>query len=134
MADLSEAIKKKLEDDGKLESIRSLLRAEVFKCFNSKVLDDAGKNGIETPKLNIVIDELVMEYLTFNGHIHTLNTFKGERQHAQKCEEDVGPEIESLKSTFALKKGEGRFPLLYKIIQGILNKISLQKHVNKNNH
>lgn len=129
MAELTEAIKKRLEDDGKLESIRSLLRAEVFNYFNSKVLDDARKNGIETPKINLLIDELVMEYLKFNGHIHTLNTFTGERQHSQTCVEDVGPELEYLNSTFRGKKGEDRIPILYKIIQGILKTMSSEKHI-----
>ena len=128
MADLTEAIKKRLDDDGKLESIRCLLRAEVFKYFNSKVLGEAVKNGIETPKLNVLIDELVMEYLKFNRHIHTLDTFTSERQHAQTCNEDIGPELQHLYSTFGCRKGEGRIPLLYKIVQGMLKTMSSQKH------
>ena len=68
------ALRENLEGRGTLRKIRAELRAEIFQA-----LDD--KQGVQQPALsdeNLIINELVREYLTFNKYRNTLSVLMTE--------------------------------------------------------
>ncbi|KDO18979.1 hypothetical protein SPRG_14816 [Saprolegnia parasitica CBS 223.65] len=69
LGDLKDALKETLEARGSLGPIKARLRAEIFQA-----LDEGGVK----PKLsneNLIINELIREYLEYNGYRHTLSVF-----------------------------------------------------------
>ena len=71
LADLKEAVSESLEASGAMDKLRARLRAEVF-----QVLDEG--RTLPKPELsneNLVINEMIRDYLRFNGYTHTLSVF-----------------------------------------------------------
>lgn len=117
MTDLIEALRKRLDEDGKLESIRSTLRAEVITYFNAEAQNQSvNVDAVESPKLNVLIDELIIEYLKYNGHNHTLDVFAAESKRSQKSSEDVTQQIEQMKSELKDCSGDHKIPILYNLV------------------
>ena len=108
MDDLTSVIQQTLENSGVLSNVRGRLRAEVFKA-----LDD---RSVERPKLpsdNLLINELIREYLLYNNHHHTLAVLMQEtRQPQAPLDRDF------LSSELHLKlPDKGReVPLLYGVV------------------
>eukprot|EP00466_Bigelowiella_natans_P008121 jgi/Bigna1/73870/fgenesh1_pg.26_\ len=78
--ELKSVIKETLEARGSLNQIKARLRAEIFSA-----LDD--HQGVKKPELsstNVVINELIREYLEFNKYHHTLSVFMPETGQPQK--------------------------------------------------
>lgn len=68
--DMKNVLKDTLEERGVLSELRAKLRMEIFNSLNDKPVDK--------PKLsneNLVINELIREYLIFNNYAHTLSVF-----------------------------------------------------------
>ncbi|TMW56321.1 hypothetical protein Poli38472_006331 [Pythium oligandrum] len=73
LADLKGVLKETLEARGSLGQIKARIRAEIFAA-----LDD---EGVPKPKLsneNLIINELIREYLEYNGYRHTQSVFLAE--------------------------------------------------------
>ena len=107
MDDLTSVIKQTMENTGVLSEIRGKLRAEVFRALEDRTL--------ERPKLpsdNLLINELIREYLTYNNHHHTLAVLMQEtRQPAQALDRAF------LSSELHMKMpGAGAVPLLYGVV------------------
>eukprot|EP00040_Diaphanoeca_grandis_P027573 m.157160 g.157160 ORF g.157160 m.157160 type:complete len:118 (-) comp31042_c2_seq3:659-1012(-) len=78
-SELQQAIKKSLEQSGKLESLRSQIRADVYQTINDET--------IQPPKMsneNVLINELIREYLVFNEYNCANSTFVAETGIATK--------------------------------------------------
>ncbi|KAF1334834.1 Lish domain-containing protein fopnl, partial [Globisporangium splendens] len=70
LSDLKDVLKDTLEARGSLNQIKARIRAEIFAA-----LDD---QDVPKPKLsneNLIINELVREYLEYNGYRHALSVF-----------------------------------------------------------
>ncbi|DAZ93484.1 TPA: hypothetical protein N0F65_007852 [Lagenidium giganteum] len=70
LSDLKEVLKDTLEARGALGQIKARIRAEVFSALDDHVTPK--------PKLsneNLVINELIREYLEYNGYRHALSVF-----------------------------------------------------------
>lgn len=68
--DMKTVLKEALEERGVLSELRAKLRAEIFNSLNDKPYD--------RPKLsneNLIINELIREYLIFNNYTHALSVF-----------------------------------------------------------
>ena len=68
--ELKEVLKETLEERGVLSQVRARLRAEIFNTLND--------NPTTKPELsneNMVINELIRDYLQFNGYTHSLAVF-----------------------------------------------------------
>lgn len=68
--ELKDVLKETLDDRGVLSEIRARIRAEIFGALNDKINDK--------PKLsseNLIINELIREYLIFNNYNHTASVF-----------------------------------------------------------
>lgn len=70
LEELKAALRETLESRGVINQLKAKIRAEVFAA-----LED---NEVQKPRLsdeNLLINELIREYLEFNGYQHTLSTF-----------------------------------------------------------
>ena len=68
--ELKDVLKETLEERGVLSKIRAKIRAEIFSTLNDQ--------PSEKPQLsneNIIINELIREYLEFNNCQHSLSVF-----------------------------------------------------------
>ncbi|XP_054712527.1 centrosomal protein 20-like [Uloborus diversus] len=76
--DLKDALKEALSKSGVLAEIRARIRAEVF-----NVLQDDADLPPPLSNDNLIINELIREYLIYNGYFHTesvLTTESGQPQ------------------------------------------------------
>lgn len=84
MNDLSTVIKETLENGGVLNDLRGRIRAEIFRA-----LEDPSLERPKLPSENLLINELIREYLTFNNYHHTLSVLMQEsRQPHQPLDRD----------------------------------------------
>ncbi|GAB1598458.1 lisH domain-containing protein FOPNL-like [Argonauta hians] len=71
--DLKNAISESLERKGVLNKIRAEIRAEVF-----HVLDEHSEGKPPLCNENLIINELIMEYLQYNKYNHTCSVLMAE--------------------------------------------------------
>ena len=87
--ELYEAINKTLARNGESEKIKSAIRAQVFSSLMNNT-DNRTKVGNDdnhlsstdkecnTPRENLLINEMINDYLLFNGCVHTASVFQTE--------------------------------------------------------
>ena len=110
LEDLKNVLKETLEQKGVLNDIRAKIRAEVFTALDSEV---AGK-----PKLsneNMIINEMIREYLEYNRYYNTSSVLIAES--GQPVEPPFDKEY--LQKKFSVTGGSKSTPLLYEIIFGL---------------
>lgn len=73
---LKGAIRETLEAAGQLDSIKAQLRAVVFQALDASSPESRVRPPV--PPENMVINELIREYLAFNGYEHTASVFTAE--------------------------------------------------------
>jgi lisH domain-containing protein FOPNL len=73
VADLKDALREALERRGVLDQLRANVRAEVFSA-----MEDTEDPPPEMSSENLVINELIRDYLAFNNYKHTLAVFSPE--------------------------------------------------------
>ncbi|KAK5668511.1 hypothetical protein QVD99_005527 [Batrachochytrium dendrobatidis] len=71
--DLKDALKQNLRARGVTAKLEAAMRAELFKA-----LDEEEFSPIAVPKETAVMNELVREYLQYNGYGHSLSVFTTE--------------------------------------------------------
>ncbi|KAI9145046.1 hypothetical protein BKA69DRAFT_1121986 [Paraphysoderma sedebokerense] len=76
--DLKEALKEALESRGMMTELRRKVRVDIFKCLN----DDLSPPHVLAE--NALINELITEYLIFNGYGQSLSAFLDETQQSTK--------------------------------------------------
>eukprot|EP01029_Cantina_marsupialis_P029855 TRINITY_DN782427_c0_g1_i1.p1 TRINITY_DN782427_c0_g1~~TRINITY_DN782427_c0_g1_i1.p1 ORF type:complete len:114 (-),score=27.05 TRINITY_DN782427_c0_g1_i1:283-624(-) len=105
--DLKEAVKDGLEKGGSLGKVQAHLRAEVF-----KLLSEESKRP--TPhKDSLIVNELIREYLKYNGYSHTLSVFDPESGY--NAEEAIPLSI--VKDGLNVKSED--VPALYSIVEAV---------------
>ena len=68
--ELKEVLKDTLEEKGVLAEVRAKIRAEIFNALNDKPVTKP-----KLPNENLLINELIREYLIFNNYHHSLSVF-----------------------------------------------------------
>lgn len=129
-AELFSALKETLQRTGTLESVTGILRAEIFHCLNDTFPKSEGNKTPAPPKENILINEIIADYLAFNGYFNTLSVLAAESGTPSLAEvHENGSDSTMLGSNFiraelGLSKGNiisGRrrtpLALLYEIIE-----------------
>jgi lisH domain-containing protein FOPNL len=71
--DLKSALKNSLIDRGILNSIKALMRKSIFDAIDT---DDYPKPKI--PEENLIINEMIKEYLKYNNYNYSLQVFQSE--------------------------------------------------------
>eukprot|EP00750_Incisomonas_marina_P001628 INCI1138.1.p1 GENE.INCI1138.1~~INCI1138.1.p1 ORF type:complete len:205 (-),score=31.47 INCI1138.1:33-647(-) len=74
---LKEELKSALERKGVISSLKSRIRSEIYHCLEANVPSDPHLATVdaEMPEENVMINELIREYLAFNGYTNTLSVF-----------------------------------------------------------
>nr|CCA23819.1 PREDICTED: similar to predicted protein putative [Albugo laibachii Nc14] len=70
LSELKEVLKDTLESRGALGQIKARIRAEIFSA-----LDDQSIPKPELSNENLILNELIREYLEYNGYRHALSVF-----------------------------------------------------------
>lgn len=108
--ELKEVLKDHLEEKGILNEIRSSLRAEIFKSLNDE--KTAPKS---LTKENIIINDLIKEYLEFNNYNHSLSVFESECGNPK---EKLDRDILSKELNVVENKNTRVVPLIYSLVLG----------------
>lgn len=107
LEELKNVLKETLEQKGTLNDIKARIRAEIFTALDS---DTAGK-----PKLsdeNMMINEMIREYLEYNKYYNTLSVLVTESGQPAEAPFDK----EYLHKKFSINssgKGRSSVPILY---------------------
>ncbi|GBN93303.1 LisH domain-containing protein FOPNL [Araneus ventricosus] len=106
--DLKDVLKESLAKSGVLSEIRARIRAEVF-----NVLQDETEPPPPISNENVFINELIREYLIYNGYLFTESVLLAESGHPQ-----FRLERELLKERLRMKPVEeaDELPLLYSLV------------------
>ena len=123
--ELKDALKETLEERGVLNQIRALMRQSIFEAIESS--DDKPK-----PKLtdeNLIINELIREYLIYNNYLHSASVFQAETGHPkdQLDRNYIANHLNIIETN-----SSRQLPLLYSIIFG-LKKENYNDLQNQNN-
>ena len=123
--ELKDALKETLEERGVLNQIRALMRQSIFEAIES---DDKPK-----PKLtdeNLIINELIREYLIYNNYLHTNSVFLSESGQPKEAFDRnfLAKELNILEDPSSKK-----LPLLYSVLFG-LKKESYHGNVSNYNY
>jgi len=119
---LKTAVMSALESDGTLNEIRAHLRANVFRvCDNSYDKHKNNSKRVQTNEENLLINQLIRQYLQRNGYKHSVNVF--ECESGQQKDSDCDPL--SLQNKFKLDSKDediNKLPLLTTIIKEFLER------------
>ena len=120
-AEFVNIIEKALKDKGFIEKLSCQVRAEILQVLKSPLIVKQEKREIEENSTNFVINELIKEYLDYNGFEHTADILSVESGQPMKRSNRV--DIEN-----ALKIHTGpnakQVPLLYSIVTNLRSNAS----------
>lgn len=110
---LLNAIKNALELDGTLDKLKEEIQSAMTSIFNATNLDSP-----EVPEETKLINELIREYLNWNGYLYTEQIFVAESgQSNEKTEREVLAE----KVNVIDNEKTVKLPLLYYIVAAFQN-------------
>eukprot|EP00343_Euplotes_focardii_P001993 CAMPEP_0205803824 /NCGR_PEP_ID=MMETSP0205-20121125/6566_1 /ASSEMBLY_ACC=CAM_ASM_000278 /TAXON_ID=36767 /ORGANISM="Euplotes focardii, Strain TN1" /LENGTH=133 /DNA_ID=CAMNT_0053072465 /DNA_START=26 /DNA_END=427 /DNA_ORIENTATION=+ len=115
LGDLKGVLKETLEQRGVLGDIKAKIRAEIFTALDN---DTVGKPKISNE--NMIINEMIREYLEYNKYYNTLSVLTTET--GQPAEPAFDREY--LHKKFSMKSSKGDLPLFYEIIFGLKPELS----------
>ena len=109
--ELKNALKETLEQKGVLNQIRAIMRQSIFEAIES---DDKPQQIISNE--NLIINELIKEYLSYNNYLHSLSVFQAETgQPKNKLDRDfIAKELNIIETN-----SSKQVPLLYTILFGL---------------
>ena len=113
LEDLRDVLKDTLENRGVLGQVKARIRAEIFAA-----LDD---NSLPPPKLsneNLIINELIREYLEYNNYRQSLSVFLPETGQPQEAAQELKRSFLAKQLQVNENSNSERVPLLY----GLLSK------------
>lgn len=111
---LKAAMRESLEANGTISQIKAELRAAIFQRLSDANVEADGqqqREGCPVPAENILINEVIKEYLTFNGLEHTLAVFQLEA----RIPDGQIPRVITA-SEFNMSAAPSSVPLLYAIL------------------
>ncbi|CAJ1357322.1 unnamed protein product [Effrenium voratum] len=109
--ELKQALIETLETRGVLGQVKAKVRAEIFAA-----LDDEQVQRPQLPRENALINELIREYLEYNGYYHSLSVLLPETGHPEEPQFDR----RFLASELRVREDERSrsLPLLYALVRG----------------
>lgn len=99
-----------LESSGTLGEVKARLRAEIFHALEHSV----STAKPQVPPDNEIINDLIREYLSFNGYHQTLSVFKPETGEVNSS--NLGRKFMHHEFDVAVK-AKGGVPYIYKILE-----------------
>ena len=102
--EVTSALKQTLERTGTLDNVRSLLRTDIYLCLTNCLKKDESK--VPTPlQENILIKEIIADYLSFNGYFNTLSVLAAEVGTPSLLDSHVSSHVASSISGPSMKLG-----------------------------
>ena len=110
LQDLKSVLRETLEQRGVLGEIKAKIRSEIFTALDN---DNVGKPPLSNE--NLIINELIREYLEYNKYYNTTSVLTTESG------QPANPPFDRkyLHKKFSVKSESGDMPLLYEIIFGL---------------
>ena len=111
--ELKNALKETLEQRGVLNQIKAMMRQEIYESIEK---DDNPKPKLS--KENLIINELIKEYLNYNNYSHSSSVFQTETGQPNDIYDR-----NSLSNELNIIEDESnkKHPLLYSILFGLKN-------------
>ena len=124
--ELHDALKESLNERGVLNSIRATIRAEIFNALENHEAVNVNKVEREPSSENLILNELIREYLEYNGFLNTLSVFHPETGQPREATGRIGRS--TLVHELGLADGERtkRVPLLYSVLAKLQTAASRQ--------
>ena len=116
LGELSQALKETLQYKGVLHDLKASLRAEVFSCLEAEEIVPP-----TLPNENLLINEIILEYLQFNGYNHAASVLS-----AESGQPDQGLGMMLVKEELGVSQTSSRGSSL-PIIYGIVEKLKRNK-------
>ena len=113
LEDLKSVLKETLEQKGVLKDIRARIRAEVFTALDA----DSGAGKPKLSNENMIINEMIREYLEYNRYYNTTSVLVAES--GQPVEPPFDKEYLHKKFSIAGASSGKNVPLLYELIFGL---------------
>ena len=111
VTDLKNVLAETLESNCVLDNLKAKLRADVFHVIQNDQVSDIMRPPLSNS--NLIINELIREYLEYNGYNHTLSVLLPEAgQPKEKFDRQLLANELDIKETIQSKK----IPLLYTIL------------------
>ena len=125
--ELKNALKETLEQKGVLNQIRAMMRQSIFEAIES---DDKPQQKLSNE--NLIINELIKEYLNYNNYLHSSSVFQAETGQPK---DQLDRNFISNQLNIVETNESRQIPLLYSIIFGLKreNEILPQKSDNSVN-
>lgn len=120
MDSLFDAIEETLRSKGILDQLSCSVRAEVLQVLKHPDQKKPEKKSYEDPdSTNFLINELIKEYLNYNGYEHTANVLSVESGQPQRQ-----AERNDLEAVLRVHTGPNakQVPLLYSIVSSLRKK------------
>ncbi|ETW08235.1 hypothetical protein H310_00875 [Aphanomyces invadans] len=111
LSDLKDALKDTLEARGSMGQIRARIRAEIFQAL------DEGAPKAKLSNENLIINELIREYMEYNGYRHALSVFVPES--GQPVEKPFHRRFLAHELNITEDPRYAQVPLLYSIITAL---------------
>ncbi|KAL3805737.1 hypothetical protein ACHAW5_004482 [Stephanodiscus triporus] len=116
---LTAALRETLERTGTMENIRAQLRTMVMRCLNECLPSPTSSDTLPPlpalPIENVLINELILEYLSFNGYNQTLAVFTAECQTS----DFLGETFIRTELGLLHKKSSNNLAMLYDIVEAV---------------
>jgi len=115
---IKEELKSALERRGVINQLKSRIRSEIYHCLESNQSNpQTASIDASAPEENVIINELIREYLAFNGYTNTLSVFVPEARQSQKPQlERVFLQSELGLDTLDPASASASLPLLYSAV------------------
>ncbi len=112
LAELRDVLRQTLDNRGVLGEIKARVRAEVFNALDEDEAEDRPRLSNE----NMIINELIREYLEYNGYRHTLSVLVPETGQPEDASKHLPRSL--MVSEFGLREDgtSEQLPLLYGIV------------------
>lgn len=109
--EMKEVLKEHLEENGTLNEIRSKMRSEIFSTLNNQP-----KKPKNLSNQNLIINELIRDYLVYNNYTYTNSVLIPEaNQPAKPVDRDfISSQLNVVEDSESRK-----LPLLYSIVFGL---------------
>lgn len=143
--EITAALKETLRRTGTLHHVRATLRADIYHCLTDCLTKENNRTPTPPPE-NILINEVIADYLAFNGYLNTLSVLAtesgtpslldvtGTTHHRDSIDSSLRLGSEFIRAELGLREGSAtctgrrRTPLamLYEIVQTLKARRILQ--------
>ncbi|KAH9593142.1 FGFR1 oncogene partner (FOP) [Trypanosoma melophagium] len=116
---LKTAMREVLETKGVIDHIKAELRAAIFQSLQDGVTQEGDTSSARppVPPENLLINELIKEYLAFNGLEHSLAVFRAETRSGKDAAASVPHAV--LATQLNLTGAPASVPLLYAMLHEV---------------